>query len=410
MAVKSSLRSISYSEVAAALKCPASWDFSYGDQLAGASLRPRSTAAILSGGSAWGAAVAKWHLTGDLYVSMHAGAMSLVEDHRAMVNRGATPDLLGLVEQTELMGRCLEHYVEHSGRMESFGRVEEEIEVPVPARDSTRASSKYRYLAKIDGHAVYRDHPAIAEFKFRGKLTEFAVVEKQPQYRWYAWAYAQRIRWDGPVTVLVDERLSEAPKPARLVKASAKGITCPTCGAVPGDPCVDMWAAEPRPRPIGSPQKAYHSERKTQMTASHAVDQVTTPELYQAACFDTGAFVHNDTLAALGEREWSKRHVLTFTPAEVREAGLELTGAAQMIRDLDSGNRYPIRNGSVQNCRGCRFKEICKEPRNDFVVAAAFEKRPAKRDRAGSPDANEASNAQGGPAVSRAAQPEGEHV
>src|SRR6185312_6141694 len=331
MAVKS-LRSISYSEVAAALKCPASWDFAYGDTLAGASLKPRSTKAILYNGSAWGAAVATWHLTGDVFTALYAADESLLSDARAMRERGVEPDLDTLLDQMTLVGRCLEHYVETSGRMESFRAIEREIELPVPARSSQRASSKYRYLAKIDGEATFRDYPAIVEFKFREKLTELAVVELQPQYRWYAWAYAKEIGWNGPVSVLIDERLAVAPNEARLVKANAKDTRCPTCGAVPGDPCVDMWTApeEGQPRPIGKPQKAYHPERKEQMTVSSAVDQVTTVGLYERACFDHKAFVDNNVLRALKEREWAKRHTLMFTRAELYEAGLELTSGARL--------------------------------------------------------------------------------
>lgn len=390
-----SLRSISYSEVAAALKCPASWDFSYGDVLAGASLKSRSTAAILSNGSAWGAAVAEWHSTGDLFAALAAADESFEQDRQGMVKRGVLPDLGEMLQQGEFVGRCLEHYVEDSVRMENFGQIEREIELPIPARNSERASSKYRYLAKLDGHATYRDHPAITEFKFRGQLTELAVVELQPQYRWYAWAYAKEIDWHGPVSVLIDERLAVAPNPARLVKASAKDIVCPACLSVPGDPCVDPATLKPT--------RGYHDERKEQMTVSSAVDQVTTVGLYERACFDNKAFIDNNVLAALKDREWGRRHVLTFTPRELHEAGLELVGGARLVASLDKGDLYPIRNGSVMNCRGCRFKEICREPQNSFVVESAFEKRPAKRDRAGSPDANNASSAQGGPAVSRVA-------
>lgn len=385
MAVKS-LRSISYSEVAAALKCPASWDFSYGDTLAGASLKPRSTAAILSNGSAWGAAVAEWHSTGDLFAALGAAEDSFAADRRNMVERGILPDLGETLRQGELVGRCLEHYVEDSVRMENFGQIEREIELPIPARTPRgwvageayggyRNSSKYRYLAKLDGHATYRDHPAIAEFKFRGQLTELAVVELQPQYRWYAWAYAREIGWDGPVSVLVDERLSVAPNEARLVKAAAKDSMCPVCHEPPGMPCAAISGDDLLRR--GS----FHAQRKELVTVSSAVDQVTTVGLYERACFDNRAFVDNNVLAALRSREWGKRHVLTFTPSQLAEAGLELTSAARKVASLDRGDEYPIRNGSVQNCRGCRFKEICSDPRNTFVVDSIFERRPAKRNR-----------------------------
>ena len=54
--------------------------------------------------------------------------------------------------------------------------------------------------------------------------------------------------------------------------------------------------------------------------------------------------------------------------------------AACLIRDLDSGERIPIRNVRPQNCRSCAFREICPAPDSE-LVDAWFERVPPKRDR-----------------------------
>ena len=369
-----SVRLLSYTEITTALRCWASWDFSYGDTLAGASLRRRSTAPILTDGRAWGAAIAEWHLTGDAFRAHGIMQDALLADVADMRDRGIEPDWQAVLDQLANLAAIFDHHISIAERMESYGQLEREILLPIPGRNGGQ-SSKYRFQCFLDGHAVRHGYPAIIEHKLRESLMDLAVVQKMPQYRWYAWAYARAIGWDGPVGVVVDERLKEAPKPVRLVKANAKDIICPVCGAAPGDVCVD---------PTGKPlrARAYHDERKERLTVSEAVDQVTTVELYDQACVEYGVPRNMAVRNALAARTWSKLHELLFTPAELEEAGRELISGGKLIQMLDSSALYPIRNGSAMNCRGCRFKDICDDPMNDFAVTALYERRPAKRDRA----------------------------
>ena len=343
------MRAISFSEVTTALKCFAQWDFSYGDQLAGCSLKRRETATILSDGRAWGAGVATWHATGDKWQSAGALTASLHGDYEAMIGRGLSPSPEQLTDQYADLLPMLVHYEQTAARLDDFGQAEREIVVPLPRLiDGQGRSSRYRYQCFLDGFCSYSGHPAIAEFKLRESLTDVDVIERQPQYRWYAWAYAREIDWDGPVSVIVDERLKAWPHEARIVKARSKkeGID----GRVP----------------------------------SRSPDQFTTAELYVAACVEYGVTPSAEAAERLDARRWQQRVVLTFTPFELAEVGRELATAGHLVSELDRGKLYPVRNGSAMNCRRCRFSDVCSEPTNDFLVNSMFEKRPAKRDRADS--------------------------
>ena len=86
-----------------------------------------------------------------------------------------------------------------------------------------------------------------------------------------------------------------------------------------------------------------------------------------------------DTLRALEARKWQQRVPIHFRPSELEEVGHELRSAARLIRDLDSGDLYPIRNATVMTCQGCRFREICDNPEDTEVVDALFDREPAKR-------------------------------
>lgn len=342
-------RTLSFTEISTALTCWARWDFSYGGRLAGDTLRPREIAPILSDGRAWGAAVAAWHSSwgtdANADVLAHMALLdSLYDDAARMREAGFMVDAERLLDQAEIVGEILEHYMTTAAAMPGLGRLEEEIVMPVPSRSGRRASTRYRYLAKIDGHAEIDGNPAIVEFKLRTSLTPVELIEKAPQYRWYAWARRQQLNWPGAIGVYVDERLKEAPKPARIVKAKRKG------------------------------------EGIDGMTVSHAVDQITTPAIYEEACRRYGVEPNPDTTAALESRRWQQRVPLIFTPEQLDEAGRELTSVAQTVRDLDAGKLYPIRHGTPQNCRGCRFKAICSDPGNEFMVNSLFERRPPKRD------------------------------
>ena len=95
----------------------------------------------------------------------------------------------------------------------------------------------------------------IVEFKLRKQLTPVKLIHLSRQIRWYAWA-RQRVTDRKVVGVLVDERLNEAPKPARILKNGE---------------------------------------------VSSAKDQVTSPELYMEACRERDQVPDPYTLEALSE-------------------------------------------------------------------------------------------------------------
>jgi hypothetical protein len=339
---------LSYSEVSTMLTCGARWDLSYGGRLAGDALTPRQTAAILSDGRAWGAAVARFHAATGLFgpIDAHdALVKSLYADARESAERGFDIAVEDLLERQDNLGQMLDHYMQTAERLDGLEQLEREIAVPLPSRSgrTERGSNRYWFHCFIDGHWT-SDHPWIVEFKLRDSLGPTELIDKQPQYRWYAWARARELKWSGPVGVLIDERLKQVPLPARIVQAKRKGEG--VNGRVP----------------------------------SHA-DQLTTVDRYDALCQEFGIEPNPVTREALGARTWQRRTQLILTPSDLAEAGRELSSAAQQVRDHDSGRLWPIRNGSPAHCRGCRFKAICSEPQNSFEVNALFERHPAKRER-----------------------------
>ena len=76
---------------------------------------------------------------------------------------------------------------------------------------------------------------------------------------------------------------------------------------------------------------------------------------------------------------WQLQAVVYFTPNDLKEAGQELVSAAQLIRDLDCGRRYPVRIGLPHVCRSCRFEPICQHPEDRLFVDSIFERTQPKR-------------------------------
>lgn len=366
-------RTLSYTEVSTALTCFAKWDFSYGGRLAGATLRPRETAPILSDGRAWGAAVAAWHAhSGELFAeqeAMLAIVDSLYADADEMRRKGYEPDLeLMLDQQTRLIG-ILGHYVATAEQLPNLSQLEGELNVAIPSRGGKRGSNRYRFHCYLDGHSQ-SDHPWIVEFKLRKGLTPRAIVERQPQYRWYALAYALTTGTKGPVGVLLDERLNEMPLPPRIVNGSAKEKAEPAGHGSAAE--VLDWID--------------HVEECGTRRPSDDAKQHTTAELYLAACAEHRHEPNRGTVEALRARTWQQRIPLIFTPEDLREAADELTGAAKLIRDLDSGALFPIRNGSRGTCQSCRFAGVCMEPTNHFLINSMFERTEPKRLRGPRPE------------------------
>jgi hypothetical protein len=348
-------RVISYSEVEKALTCQAAWDFRYGDQLAGSSLKQKNTPVLLSNGKAWGAMVAAWHQAmqpeqlsiTDTYVAPEvraecAMAASLHADAKRQVEVGAY-DLQDAQVSYHTLSTIFEHYASTIEPL-ALEALEAEYVVPVPSRRGVRRSTKYRLQAFVDGRVETPAGTWLVEFKLRGQLTPARLIQRSRQIRWYAWAHREATGQE--ITgVWVDETLNEAPRAPRIVNAKRKG------------------------------------EGIDGKTPSHAKDQYTTPEWYIDVCEQYGVGADPDTIIALDQRRWHQRVPIVFTGRELDEAGRELTAAAHLIGDLDTGERYPLRNAKRTVCNFCQFNDVCDSPREAYLVDQLFDRLPAKRDR-----------------------------
>lgn len=337
-------RLLSFTEIETALTCFARWDFAYGGRLAGSTLKPLSTAPILSEGRAWGAAVAAWHAgQGTLLASYDAHtalADSVTSDADAAAKRGVPVPVDSQAEMIVRLGRMLDHYMATSIPLENLTKLEGEIIVPVPSRTGKRGSNAYGFQCLLDGWTVEKNgNPWIVEFKLRQGLQDPALMEKSMQYRLYTWAKIREGDGRAPVGILVDERLNEAPEPARIVQGAKRGTFRP----------------------------------------SHDAKQMTTPELYVEACVQNDIDPMPDTVASLRGRVWQHRVPLMFRPSEIRETAQELVSAATLIGMLDRGEFQPIRNGARSRCRACKFSRICKSPNDGIFVESLYERTVPKR-------------------------------
>lgn len=327
---------LSYSEVETAMTCWARWDFAYGGRLAGSTLRSKLVAPILSEGRAWGAAVAAWHASDDLtapYVAHRALSESLSEDELEMREHGLPVDPEARVEMEERLGAMLDHYMATAEPLPNLTRLEGEIVVAIPSRGGSRASTKYRFQCFLDGFTDADGEQWIVEFKLRRQLMGAEMIQKLRQPRWYAWALTTQTGVT-PTGVIVDERLNDVPKPARILKS-------------------------------GKP--------------SHAKDQLCTAEAYVEACLEAGEEPKLDVVESLRARMWQHRVPLLFRDGEIEEAGRELVSAAKLIRDLDAGELMPVRNAGKAHCAGCRYREVCAEPQDELFVDSLFERTVPKR-------------------------------
>lgn len=269
---------------------------------------------------------------------------SLFNAMQDAAERGAPGDLADLFEARDQLGNILQHYASVNNDAYTTGSVmslagldklEHEVNVPIPSRGGKRGSSRYRFHCFLDGHIEVNSLPWIVEFKLRSSLTDVRTIQKMSQFKWYAWAWRESMQWPGAVGVLVDERLKRMPEPPRVLKNGK---------------------------------------------VSHAKEQFCTADAYYEACLASGVDPDDATHQYLKQRQWQQRVPLTFSRAELDEAGEELKAAARIIGQLDRGELQPIRNGSPQNCPRCRFKDVCQNPGNDMLIDFAFERRPAKRD------------------------------
>jgi PD-(D/E)XK nuclease superfamily len=332
------VRLISHSEIAKVMTCQAQHDFAYGDQLAGSSLRPKTYAPYLSEGRAFGAAAAAYHANLDGETALEAMDVSLDEDAERQKEFGVFDEDAYVTMRTRLLA-ILIHYIESTEDWRAEPITEWELLTPIPSRTGGR-SNKYRLLAYIDAVREIEGRTWLVEFKLRRTLSGAEMLQLERQVQRYSWAWWQ-VTGTKPAGVEVVERLNEAPQPVRMVQ---------------------------------------NRRRAGEKVPSHAKNQMTTPEAYLDACSEFEVSPVPDTLEALRQRRWQQMFPIQFRDGELEEAGKELVSAAKLIRDLDSGELYPVRNAKPQNCRGCAFKEICPAP-DPGLVDALFERVPPKRDR-----------------------------
>ncbi|CAB4197781.1 PD-(D/E)XK nuclease superfamily [uncultured Caudovirales phage] len=331
-------RLLSYSEIETAMTCWARWDFAYGGRLAGDTLKSKSIAPILSDGRAWGAGVAAWHAATDSLLAPiqahHALSDSLDADEAEMHDHGIPVDQVQRLESENRLGEMLDHYMATASPLPNLTRLEGEVIVAIPSRSGKHASTRYRFQCFLDGFTDADGEQWIVEFKLRRQLQQAALVQKSRQPRWYAWALTTSQNGHAPTGVLIDERLNDVPKPARILKS-------------------------------GKP--------------SHAKDQLCTSEDYVAVCLAADEQPKIEIVEHLRTRQWQQRIPLLFRSGEIDEAGQDLVSAAKLIRDLDSGVLTPVRNASQFHCGGCRYREVCAEPSDKLFVDSLFERTVPKR-------------------------------
>jgi CRISPR/Cas system-associated exonuclease Cas4 (RecB family) len=344
-------RSLSYSEISTALTCQAQHSFSYTGHLVpgGSVLRSKRVATPLSAGSAWGAGVAAWHRAGGGLLGLLAGSSAIREsleaDYAKAVKLGVLTEqyLDDRMELEQRLNDSFIHYTANCTPMTGLTRLEDVIDVPVLSRTGNRPSSKYRFGAMIDGFWTdAHGNEWIVEFKYFKTLRSRDILQLSRQLAWYAWARQQQ-SGSKVVGVIVDERLNMAPNQPRVVKAKRKADG------------------------IGG------------HTLSASLDQATTVEMYLAACEVWGVEPHQELLEVLENRVWQQRVYMPFRPSELRTAGRDLTSAAKLIRDLDSGELSPIRNGQARLCNSCDFKRICPDPTDEAIVDLYYTRSIPKR-------------------------------
>lgn len=326
------VRSISHTEVAALLDCQAKHDMQYVGRLAGSALFPKATPAFLREGRAWGAGVAAWHATGDLLAARRAIFESLNRDAQ---QQKRYPGCYDGTAHCDMQGRLfglIGDYVETTPRL-PIERVPA-LEVPIPSRSGLGRSNAYSLRCYASGVHIDADGRAwIVDFRLRHSLSSPLLINLSRHAKWAAWAWREQTGIE-PAGIIVDERLNEIPKPARILQNGR---------------------------------------------ASHAKDQLTTVAMYVAACERTGAETQAETIAALGARRWHQREPVEVSPIALDAVGDDLISAAQQVRSFDSGATRPIRNPSRVRCDGCRFRLACPDPTDQQTLSLHFERRAPKR-------------------------------
>lgn len=363
------IRAISFTESSNVLTCQAQWDFNYGGYLAGDCLKPRAVPTRLQEGSAWGAGVAAFHAATEdkLFDGIAAIAKSLDKEAEKLKKKGVYDAEAHMAIASKLRALLVQYAEDEETKpvqLEGLGGLEQELLVPLPSRSGKGDSNRYFLQVFFDGVLVDAEgRNWLVEFKLRETLSALELITNGRQIRYYAWAY-EREHGIPIAGVIVDERLNAQPKPPKIVN-SKKGVG--------KEVEVDVFDKETK-EPTG--------EKKMQWKApSTDKAQLTTPDLYAAACEEYGVEVDEAMVAALGDRQWGQRQRIFLTPREIAESGEELVSLGRQVAALDSGVTYPVRNVKPQNCNGCRFRDICNDPHDVELVDSLFDRRPPKRDR-----------------------------
>lgn len=338
-------RLLSHTEIGKAMTCQAQWDFAYGGHLAGDALKPKRTAPRLQGGRAWGAAVAAYHADSGQMAGEAAVASldkSLDDDAQRMKDFGFYDEEAHRELRVHLLG-MLTHYIMTCDDFKLDPILERRVMAPIPSRTGKRVSSRYSFLGYLDGTKEVDGRTWVVEFKLRDTLTSVEFIQLDRQIRRYAWAW-WRMTGIKPAGVEVHERLNSAPKQPRMVKSRKK-----VDGEYP-------------------------------LVPSHARDQLCTADAYKSVCEEHDVDITPETYEALKARQWQNMVPIMFRDGELEEAGQELVTAGKLIRDLDNGELFPVRNSKPQNCRGCSFREICPTP-DSALVDMNYERRVPKRHR-----------------------------
>lgn len=191
MAAVASKRNISFREMRALLDCTAKWDFMYGEQLAGSSLTPKTTAALLNSGSLWDVTVKTYN---------KQGLEAALKELHAVAPANTAEDQQEFEKMTALIRRYA-----HTNPM--MGTVSiEPYDVPVsPILNLT--------IRPDDVYVPLGDGIWYVEYKLRKSLTSIEYLQRDFQTKLYVWG-ARKI--GHPVLgVIMDETLNEMPAEVR---------------------------------------------------------------------------------------------------------------------------------------------------------------------------------------------------
>src|SRR5262245_6781035 len=127
------IRLLSFSEISRVMTCQAQHDFSYGDQLAGSSLKAKTITPMLSEGRAFGAAAAAYHAELSGGASVLALDASLEADADRQREFGTFDQAAYDTMRMRLL-TILSHYIDTTEDWRAEPKTEHELLTPIPSR------------------------------------------------------------------------------------------------------------------------------------------------------------------------------------------------------------------------------------------------------------------------------------